>query len=187
VPKATTATTKVRPHSPTPLSPTTNRTSLKATQDPPSDHDFDVEDALAEAERNAQDNDEEGNANNFAGNDTDADVDANTTTTARPATRPDYHSALNFTSNPTHGAPTSKEPPTYASFSTKREEPLKYICGNASMEWDRGADGMGRMVWRELCKGFVEIRLGEPMRCKSCGCRMLLKCRTERMVQFDAR
>jgi DNA-directed RNA polymerase I, II, and III subunit RPABC4 len=37
------------------------------------------------------------------------------------------------------------------------------------------------------CEKDVKITQGEPLRCKSCGTRMLWKKRTGRMIQFEAR
>ncbi|KAI1767806.1 DNA directed RNA polymerase [Hypoxylon sp. FL1150] len=44
---------------------------------------------------------------------------------------------------------------------------IKYICG------DCGVD--------------CPLRRNEPIRCKDCGCRVLYKERTKKMVQFEAR
>ncbi|KAI6086283.1 metallothionein-I transcription activator [Hypoxylon rubiginosum] len=44
---------------------------------------------------------------------------------------------------------------------------IKYICG------DCGTD--------------CPLRRNEPIRCKDCGCRVLYKERTKKMVQFEAR
>ncbi|KAI9748629.1 MAG: DNA-directed RNA polymerase core subunit rpc10 [Candelina submexicana] len=45
--------------------------------------------------------------------------------------------------------------------------PVKYLCGD--------------------CNSKVEIKRGDPIRCKECGHRVLYKERTKRMVQFEAR
>ena len=37
------------------------------------------------------------------------------------------------------------------------------------------------------CGHDVELQMGAPVRCSSCGFRILLKKRTRRMVQFEAR
>jgi DNA-directed RNA polymerase subunit RPC12/RpoP len=50
---------------------------------------------------------------------------------------------------------------------------VKYICANL------GNSG--------LEEHETEVSFGEPMRCKTCACRVLWKKRTERMVQFEAR
>ncbi|KAI9722305.1 MAG: hypothetical protein M1812_001777 [Candelaria pacifica] len=44
---------------------------------------------------------------------------------------------------------------------------VKYLCGD--------------------CNSKVEIKRGDPIRCKECGHRVLYKERTKRMVQFEAR
>jgi DNA-directed RNA polymerase subunit RPC12/RpoP len=168
------ATTKVSSASSFPLPPAAARTLLTVSLDPPSDNsDFDVE-------RDAQDGDDEDNASNVAGTDdsNDADVDTNTTEHA-----PANHSS----SKTTRGDPAPTMPPTYANFSVKREEPLKYICARVCMERVRDTDGTEKLVFVSPCEALVEVRLGEAMRCRGCGSRMLLKCRTARMVQFDAR
>jgi DNA-directed RNA polymerase subunit RPC12/RpoP len=50
---------------------------------------------------------------------------------------------------------------------------VKYVCANL------GNSG--------LEEHETEVSFGEPMRCKTCACRVLWKKRTERMVQFEAR
>ncbi|KAF2691063.1 hypothetical protein K458DRAFT_426443 [Lentithecium fluviatile CBS 122367] len=37
------------------------------------------------------------------------------------------------------------------------------------------------------CDGDVQLKRGEPIRCRNCGHRVLYKKRTNRMVQFEAR
>ncbi|KAF2661448.1 hypothetical protein K491DRAFT_687583 [Lophiostoma macrostomum CBS 122681] len=37
------------------------------------------------------------------------------------------------------------------------------------------------------CDATVSLKRGEPIRCRSCGHRVLYKQRTNRMVQFEAR
>ncbi|KAF2496239.1 hypothetical protein BU16DRAFT_526747 [Lophium mytilinum] len=37
------------------------------------------------------------------------------------------------------------------------------------------------------CNAAVSLKRGEPIRCRSCGHRVLYKQRTNRMVQFEAR
>ncbi|KAF2733178.1 hypothetical protein EJ04DRAFT_468853 [Polyplosphaeria fusca] len=37
------------------------------------------------------------------------------------------------------------------------------------------------------CDAIVALKRGEPIRCRSCGHRVLYKQRTNRMVQFEAR
>ncbi|KAI1074051.1 metallothionein-I transcription activator [Whalleya microplaca] len=44
---------------------------------------------------------------------------------------------------------------------------MRYICGD--------------------CGSKFGIKRAEPIRCKECGCRVLYKERTKRMVQFEAR
>lgn len=39
----------------------------------------------------------------------------------------------------------------------------------------------------EDCGSVNRIKTGDPVRCKSCGCRILYKQRTTRIVQYEAR
>ncbi|KAF2651388.1 hypothetical protein K491DRAFT_719876 [Lophiostoma macrostomum CBS 122681] len=53
----------------------------------------------------------------------------------------------------------------------EEERKVAYICANLT-------DGM-------MGEHETEIKWGEPMRCKTCNCRVMYKKRTKRMVQFD--
>ncbi|KAH8780116.1 DNA directed RNA polymerase [Diaporthe sp. PMI_573] len=44
---------------------------------------------------------------------------------------------------------------------------MKYLCGD--------------------CGSSTHLRKADPIRCKDCGCRVLYKERTKRMIQFEAR
>lgn len=75
----------------------------------------------------------------------------------------------------------AKKPAVYSTWSLGPEvalKPVKYICGR---DWDDQGQA------KTFPCGDVLVKLGEPLRCKNCGCRMLLKKRTERIVQFEAR
>ncbi|KAF2472256.1 uncharacterized protein BDR25DRAFT_284851 [Lindgomyces ingoldianus] len=48
-----------------------------------------------------------------------------------------------------------------------RARSVEYLCGD--------------------CDSTVALKRGEPIRCRSCGHRVLYKQRTNRMVQFEAR
>lgn len=48
-----------------------------------------------------------------------------------------------------------------------QHEPVFYICAD--------------------CQKETPLKLGEPIRCKECGCHILYKKRTHRVVQFEAR
>ncbi|KAF2005475.1 hypothetical protein P154DRAFT_424457 [Amniculicola lignicola CBS 123094] len=63
------------------------------------------------------------------------------------------------------------------------------MCGNTSPEtkWVQESPSKHFIGWVQGCEEVSKIREGEPMRCKTCGSRVLYKMRTKRMVQFEAR
>ncbi|KAF2791629.1 hypothetical protein K505DRAFT_309176 [Melanomma pulvis-pyrius CBS 109.77] len=63
------------------------------------------------------------------------------------------------------GGATSHTQPTISVSDTARS--VEYTCGD--------------------CDAAVSLKRGEPIRCRSCGHRVLYKQRTNRMVQFEAR
>ncbi|KAF2272778.1 uncharacterized protein EI97DRAFT_483413 [Westerdykella ornata] len=60
--------------------------------------------------------------------------------------------------------------------------PITYRCWNPRS--DGAWDGKGNRV---KCTAEMQIRVGEPIRCRVCGSRVLMKTRTKRMMLFEAR
>ncbi|KAF2446184.1 hypothetical protein P171DRAFT_253993 [Karstenula rhodostoma CBS 690.94] len=165
-------------------------------ENPPDDaSEFDADEALADLEVSNQNNDDGDYDNNPAGNDNDSPP-ALRIPKARVALDDEVHipepSPTSFTTNAATphkgtkaaeleaaaGAPHAG--PIYAEWSMGEgtaRKPMQYICGR---DWD----DEGKM--KGPC-GVVLVKLDETLRCRNCGSRILLKKRTERMVQFEAR
>lgn len=135
-------------------------------EDDEEEHDSDTEDTT-------QDNDDEDNENNPKGNDRDVTPGKNTTTnTQRQRTTP--AAASRSTSQPTFEKLSMQPrgpPPQYSNSRVGDMPVLTYHCGSIKYN---GCD-------------IVELKLGEPLRCKNCGSRMLYKTRTKRLCQHDGR
>ncbi|KAK1996105.1 DNA directed RNA polymerase [Colletotrichum falcatum] len=67
---------------------------------------------------------------------------------------------------PTAGATSAPSAAAYSSYGTEGPQ-MQYLCGDCGLKF--------------------QLRRADPIRCKECGCRILYKERTKRMVQFEAR
>ncbi|KAL5421681.1 hypothetical protein PMIN06_008055 [Paraphaeosphaeria minitans] len=156
---------------------------------PDEDSDFDPDSALADMEAANQDNADDGSHdadNHLNGNDHDAganDNDAAPTPTAKP--KPPR---MAFDCTHVSAPRTTKFGLGYIGQWSEPNKEVAYICGT---NWDISMYNAGERPphWpkKRMPCGEVRLNKGEPIRCKECGGRLLLKKRTGRMVQFEAR
>ncbi|KAF2738508.1 hypothetical protein EJ04DRAFT_549741 [Polyplosphaeria fusca] len=78
-------------------------------------------------------------------------------------------------------APTTAQPSP--AFQRQELKSIQYICAGLGSTKHSGEAGV-QMV---KCGRELDLKPGEPFRCYHCGCRVLWKARTNRMVQFEAR
>ncbi|KAJ4353822.1 DNA-directed RNA polymerase core subunit rpc10 [Didymosphaeria variabile] len=162
------------------------------------DKDFDAEEELTGLERVKEDEDEDenkgddeeddvGNENNLEGNDNDFVPHATSASTSEKKKIPSGVMESNIRME---GKSISKSMSVRAQVDAASERPDLPLLNYAARR--PGVEGKERLKPTKYdcgwgCGQVVELKNGEPIRCKNCGCHFLLKRRTERLVQFEAR
>ncbi|KAF2823782.1 hypothetical protein CC86DRAFT_408803 [Ophiobolus disseminans] len=114
--------------------------------------------------------------------------DAGAALTTPPANRPSSPRRSSLTSPSPQTQPTVLPPIVAPPPQVPFREPWTayYMCGGGTVADPRSTKEV-TVEPAPPCAEPVKIREGEPLQCRQCGCRMLYKMRTKRMVQFEAR